>query len=98
MKVKKAAQPRMHLQPAEEALINKTILKNRGTPTDAWRAVNKSRAQKGIRELGKDAVHRFCNGDTHARGRSETRGRKRSLSTADVRALEQARKRLLKKA
>ena len=89
--------PRQHLQAQEQAAIDKFMRSSHTTATGAWAVINKARARKGIPEVGKCALHRFCRGATFVRGRSETRGRKRALSVQDERKLDQARARLLKK-
>jgi hypothetical protein len=50
------------------------------------------------RALGKHVVHRHGAGDTRRRDASETPGRKRSLSPADMCKLDRARRRMIQKA
>ena len=82
--------------------IDKVVRREKKSPTDAWRAINEERAKKPRRErfapLSKQSVHRYVNGETHARGRSETRRRKRKLSKLDELRLDQSRRRLIKQA
>ena len=76
----------------------KVVRCRKGSPTDAWRAVNRARERKGVSGVDKSAVHRYVRGETHRRGQQETRGRKRALSARQVRSLDTARVRLLRKA
>ena len=90
--------PTQHLSAKELRLIDDVLRTEKGTPTDALRRVNSNRQKMGVREVGKDAVHRYVRGATHPRGAVEKRGRKRGLSQDDVRKLDQARRRLIKRA
>ena len=69
----------------------------KGSATDALRRVNEQRRAANIRRVNKSTVHRYAAGITHKRGAVEKRGRKRALSKQDVRKLDQARRRLIKK-
>ena len=79
------------------SVIDEVIRKEKGSPTDAWRRINRDRRATKVKCVHKTAVHRYANGATHKRGAVETRGRKRALSKGDVRKLELARRRLIKK-
>ena len=81
------AKPRMQLQVAEQALIDKAMRVDGDTATDAVRAVNAARVRKGILELDKSSVHRYVGGATHKRAQVEKIGCKRNLSPAHVRQL-----------
>ena len=98
-----AAMPRktkrvQHLSVKEQRIIEDVIRNEKGSPKDALQRVNASRRRLQIREVCKDAVYRYVKGITHPRGAVEARGRKPALSKADVRALDQARRRLIKRA
>ena len=82
----------------EQTLVDKVLRQDKGGPLDALRKINAARAKRKIAELNKSSIYRFVSGTTHARGRSETRGRKRALSKKDVSKLDKTRKRLLKEA
>ena len=82
----------------EMDLIDKIVRKKGKTPTHALRCVNAIRKKEKVRPLGKHAVHRYVGGDTHRRDATESRGRKRALSPCEVRKLDRARRRLIKKA
>ena len=74
--------PQLTLQ--EEMLIDREV-RSKAPPTKALRAVNAARKKRGIEEAAKQTVYRYINGQTHRRGRAETRGRKKALTKADVR-------------
>ena len=91
------------LTSAEQNLIDKMVRAEKRKPIEAWRAVQKSRAAgkvkgKKVKALGPNTVYQYCNGVTHLRGAKESRGRKSTLTKADVRKLLQARRRLIKRA
>ena len=65
---------------------------------DALRAVNRERVRVGVAEIDKCTVYRYVKGATHNLGTVEARGRRSSLSKADVRKLDLARRRLIKRA
>ena len=60
--------------------------------------ISAKREAKGIEVPKRCAIRRACRGFTHLFGRGETRGRKQSLSKAEVARLNDARKRLVAKA
>ena len=65
---------------------------------DMYRRLQRARSTGGGDGPNLATARRAVRGITHKRGRVETRGRKRILSTANVRALNTARKRLIEKA
>ena len=52
------------------------------------------RTRQGVQPFFLSAIRKALHGNTHRRGRSETRGRKRRVSARAVEALDLARKRL----
>ena len=74
------------------------VRRNSASPTEALATINKGRRKRKEREVTKSTVHRYVNGQTHRLGAKELRGRHRVLSKRDVRSLETARRRLIKKA
>ena len=60
--------------------------------------VNEKRMKKNIRPVEKSCVHRYARGETHTPGTEETRGRKVVLTNNDKLRLDQARRRLIRKA
>ena len=87
----------MQLTDAERITIDRLIRQGKSTPTEALDQINAVRRRRKEREVGKSSVHRYVKGLTHKLGAVEQRGRKRSLSSTDVRSLDQARRRLIKK-
>ena len=85
------------LTTAEQHLIE-NVLRQHGRAADAFRCVNLQRDKANIRRVEKSAVYRFAKGRTHRRGAIESRGRKRSLAGKEIRRLDQARRRLIKRA
>lgn len=83
---------------APERRVIDNVIRKKGTPMDALRKINKARRLTSMQELDHGAVYRFTKGVTHKRDAEEARGRKPSLSTADVRKLDLARRRLIKHA
>ena len=91
---------------AEQNLINRMVRSERKSPSEAWKALQKRRqARKGKRKRvkgktgdgpSKQAVYDYVHGKTHRQGAKETRGRRTTLTKADVRKLLQVRKRLIK--
>ena len=86
------------LSPEEQNLVDKIVRKDKGTPMEAWREINKARQKAKQKPLEHSAVYRYVRGETHERGAVETRGRKRALSKSDVRSLQATRRRLIKEA
>ena len=66
--------------------------------TDIHARLARARAPTGDHRPSLRAVQRALKGATFRRAKAETRGRKRSLSPANLRALDRARKRLIAKA
>ena len=60
--------------------------------------VNRFRAAHGIPPISLCTISRFFRGATHRRGMQERRGRPKLLARQDVKAMEEARKRMLKNA
>ena len=86
------------LTTAELNVIDGLVRGQGKSATEAWRYVNEQRSKHGAPAVHKSTVHRLCKGNTHQRGAEERRGRKQILTRADVRKLQQARVRLIKKA
>ena len=82
----------------EMTMIDRIMRKDKGTATDALQCINVERSKRNIRQVEKSTVHRYARGRTHKRDAAETRGRKRALSKQSVRKLDQARRRLIKRA
>ena len=82
----------------ERRSIDKMIRSDKKTPTDALRSINKSRVKSGIREVEKSTVHRYAKGLTHIPETEETRGRPPALTKKQIQLLDQARRRLIKRA
>ena len=55
------------------------------------------RTREGVQPICLSAIRKALHGNTHRRGRSETRGRKRRVSARAVEVLDRARKRLQEK-
>ena len=60
--------------------------------------VNAKRQKLKVELAAKQTIYRYINGDTHRRCRPKKRGRKKVLAKGDVRKIDQARRRLTKKA
>ena len=86
------------LSQKERITIDGMIRREKASATEAWRRINRDRVRLGVPEVGKSAVHRYARGVTHKLGAEENRGRKHALNEANIKALEQARLRLIKKA
>ncbi len=66
---------------------------------DACRAVNATRAKKGIEAVSITSVHKYIRGVTHARGRVDGRGKSQNILTkAHVKKLLGVRRRIIQKA
>ncbi len=68
------------LTSAEQNLVDSITRAHKKSGTDAWRAVNTLRENKGIGRVSVTAVHNCVNGSTHRRGRPERRGKGQSRS------------------
>ena len=86
-----------HLTAREQVLLDE-LLRARKPATHAMARINRLRARHGIPPISLCSVARFFRGATHRRGTQERRGRPKVLARQDVRAMEQARVRLLKEA
>jgi len=87
-----------HLTDPEKELIDKIARSKNGTVGHALAAVNAGRARKGKEEMTRSPVYRYMKGLTYKRAAPEKRGRKPLVTKGVVRDLQQARRRLLKKA
>ena len=88
----------VQLTSSERRTIDTIVRSKKQTPTDALNKINEKRRKANIRPVEKSCVHRYANGLTHDPTTQETRGRKRSLAKKDINSLDQARRRLIKKA
>ena len=86
-----------HLTAGELDLITHCLGKNQ-EPKEIQRVLNARRQAKRIETLKIWAIRRACRGVTHQRGRSDGRGKKQSMTAAQVDRLNETRKRLLAKA
>ena len=76
---------------AERQLVDKVMRRKGGRPMDALKQVNDKRENNGVDPLDKSSLYRFLKGRTHARGRSEKRGRHKVMKKADLQKLEALR-------
>jgi hypothetical protein len=67
------------------------------TPIQTHAKLEAARERKGIEPHNLTSVRKFLKGKTHRRARIETRGRGRTYTLANVRAMNKARKDLVKK-
>ena len=81
-----------------QRLIDDVCRRNRRSGADALRGVNLQREKRHLEPVEKKAVYQYIRGATHVRGATETRGRKAILTRRDVVLLQQARRRLIKRA
>ena len=88
----------VQLTKAERAQIDNIVRTKKMPATEALRQINAARKRSKVREVEKSTVYRYVRGLTHKPRAPEKRGRKRSLSMKDVRSLDQARRRLIKRA
>ena len=86
------------LSQKERITIDGMIRREKASATEAWRRINRDRVRLGVPEVGNSAVHRYARGATHKLGAEEHRGRKHALNEANIKALDKARLRLIKKA
>ena len=84
-----------HLTPMELDQLMKW--KGKKTPKELHALLAGQRLEKGIEPVKLPSVRKALRGQTHLRGRSETRGRKRRVTARGVEALDNARKRLQEK-
>ena len=86
------------LTAAERRVIDNMVRVKKASPTDAFLKINEKRIKSNIRPVEKSCVHRFVKGSTHKLVTQETRGRKPILTKKDVNKLDQARRRLIRRA
>jgi hypothetical protein len=82
----------------EQAMVDDIVRAKQDKPMEAVQKINAERRKRKVEEVHKSTVYRYIDGATHARGRTEKRGRKQALTKADTQKLQQSRRRLLKKA
>ena len=87
-----------HLTLAEQEYVSSLIKRDRKPPMEAFKALVKQREDHGESAPNKSTFYRYLNGQTHAPLKQETRGRHKLLRKADVRKLQQSRRRLAKAA
>lgn len=85
-----------HLSPTEQDLLLKLHADGK-TATAIHRALEAMRRRKGIDCVNVTVTRRFLKGRTHKRGVAEARGRKRTFTRANVRAMEKARRAFIAK-
>ena len=90
--------PTKHLTTSEQITVDTMLRQEKASVKDAWKRICADRVAKKIQPVHISNVYRFANGLTHKRASVETRGRKRALSGSDIRKLDQARRKLLKRA
>ena len=83
---------------AEQVTVDTMLRQEKASIKEVWLRISADRTKKGIQPLHISNVYRFAKGLTHKRSSEETRGRKRSLSSSDVRTLDKSRRKLLKEA
>ena len=88
----------VQLTKVERAQIDNIVRTKKMSATEALRQINAARKRSKAQEVEKSTVYRYVRGLTHKPHVPEKRGRKRSLSKKDVRSLDQARRRLIKRA
>ena len=67
-------------------------------PLTIHKKINAKRRKRDISPADKTTIYWYLDGGTHKKRKPETRGREETLTNADLRKLQQARWRLLKKA
>ena len=87
-----------HLTDPEKELIDSIARRKTGTVDQALDAVNAARAKQDKDEITRSPVYRYIKGMTHKRAAPEQRDRKPLVTKGVIRRLQQARRRLLKKA
>ena len=68
--------------------------KGNKAPKEMFALLAAQRAEKDIQPVGLPAIRKVLRGETHLRGRNETKGRKRRFTTRCIEALDNARERL----
>ena len=87
-----------HMTVKEMTIADGILRTTDGNATSALARVNVVRAKQEMELLGLSAMCRYIEGDTHKRGRKETRGRKQILKRGGLQKLDRARVRLIKRA
>ncbi len=88
----------MQLTVEEQRQINKWVGHEKKSGSAVVKILNKQRLARKQPQVEKSSVHRFIRGDTHSQDLPESRGRHKTLARADIRKLQQARRRLLRAA
>ena len=86
------------LTPSERRVIDNMVRVKKASPTDALLKINEKRMKSNLRPVEKSCVHRFVKGSTHKLTTQETRGRNTVLTKKDINSLDQARRRLIRRA
>ena len=86
-----------HLTTMEQSKIDRMVQSGKSV-VNIIAGINNGRKKHEVAAVTRSTVYRFIKGDTHGRGLPEKRGRHQVLAKKDVAKLDQARKRLLKKA
>ena len=68
------------LSVCEMEIIDEVVRVRKGTGSDALNAVDQRRATRQQEPVHESTIYRYLGGQTHQRGRKETRGRKPGLS------------------
>lgn len=92
-----SGKPSKQLAEPEQRLID-TVIRKRGSPTDALNRVNDRRRTNDVKDIGRNAAYRYLNGTHHVRGEPEHRGKKKILTKSHVRRLDLARRRWIRRA
>jgi hypothetical protein len=88
----------MQLTVEEQRQINKWVGHEKKSGAAVVKLLNKQRLARKQPHIEKSAVYRFIAGETHSKDSPESRGRDETLTRADTRKLQQARRRLLREA
>ena len=86
-----------HLTPQELDLMHAWQSKGLAVP-EIQKKIASMRSRRNLPEPGATTVRRALKGTSHKRGRVETRGRKKKLSARNLKAMDSARKVLIKRA
>lgn len=82
----------------EQVTVDTMLRQEKASVKEDWRRMSADRRAQRIQPLHISNIYRFAKGLTHKRSCEETRGRKRALSAADVRALDKSRRKLVQDA
>ena len=88
----------MQLTVEEQRQINKWVGHEKKSGSAVVKILNKQRLARKQPQVEKSSVYRLIRGDTHSQDLPEARGRHKTLTRADIRKLQQARRRLLRAA